>query len=276
MSIASDMSAIHGLSDYHQDFLKLCDIHAPFRGKRVLEIGGHLPRAVVVDQMGAARWTSIVELSYYETVQHEDAIETHGALSDLIRAEDLPPYGIYSGRAEQFPQSLDGQFDVILSIACFEHLDRLPLVLERAHAALVPGGVLFSVFGPLWPYANGHHLHRVTDQAGNFFDFANSPVPFWGHLIMTPPEMYQHLLAHTDSQAAAEIVYNLYHSPCINRLFCEDYMLYAQLSPFAQKNVLYSAGLAPPPEVLAALIARYPGRERFNIDSMGLILRKAD
>ncbi len=147
-----------------------------------------------------------------------------------------------AGRIEQLPAALHGQFDAVFSIATFEHIDRMPLALDAMHAALRPGGRLFALFAPIWSAHDGHHLHDVTDQRGRRFNKKRSPIPPWGHLLLTPPELHAHLLTRTDPAAAAEIVYEVYQAPSINRLFAEDYLRYFQASPFQVDEV---AGMFP-------------------------------
>ena len=43
---------------------------------------------------------------------------------------------------------MEGAFDRIFSIASFEHVHTLGLALEKMHAALAPGGKLFTMFSP--------------------------------------------------------------------------------------------------------------------------------
>jgi hypothetical protein len=130
------------------------------------------------------------------------------------------------------------------------------------------------MFSPIWSAHDGHHLHGVTDKKGNVFSFSNSPIPPWGHLFMRPPEMYQHLLAHTDEEAASEIVYHVYNSPAINRLFTEDYAAYFQQSPFEidRLEATYQANISEEGNNLLKTL--YPGREHFNNNGILAILAR--
>jgi hypothetical protein len=126
----------------------------------------------------------------------------------------------------------------------------------------------------VWSAHDGHHLQGVVDKAGRAFTYHNSSIPPWGHLLMRPPELYRHLLNVTDAEAAAEIVYMVYHSPSINRLFTEDYADYVQASPF---KIVRLDGVFPvdvPADTAAALATLFPGRRHFNNNGILLVLEK--
>jgi SAM-dependent methyltransferase len=173
------------------------------------------------------------------------------------------------------PVALHGRFDAAFSIAAFEHIDRLALTLDGIHAALRPGGRLFAMFSPIWSSHNGHHLPDIRDRSGRQFSFTRSPIPPWAHLLLRPPEMFEHLLAQTDRETAAEIVYYVYHSPHINRLFTEDYVAYARASAFEVERCEATFPQPPPPELQAELERLHPGRTKFRNNGMLLVLKKS-
>src|ERR1039458_7291910 len=93
------------------------------------------------------------------------------------------------------------------------------------------------VYSVIWSSHFGHHLWGVTDKAGNTYYIESSPIPKWGHLLMRPHEMHRYLLDHTDFETADEIVYHVYHSEILNRLFFEDYQAYFAQSKFKKINI---------------------------------------
>ena len=59
---------------------------------------------------------------------------------------------------EEISQDYYGQYDLIFSIACFEHIHRLHQALRVMHQCLSPGGRLFTMNSPIWSAFDGHHL----------------------------------------------------------------------------------------------------------------------
>jgi sulfatase maturation enzyme AslB (radical SAM superfamily) len=149
-----------------------------------------------------------------------------------------------------------------------------PMTLDKIFQALKPGGFLFSMWSPIWSAYNGHHLPTMVDKFGKEMNFGNSPIPPWGHLLMRPPELYEYLLKFTDSESAAKIVYFVYHSPHINRLFTEDYIRFINDSRLEQKEV---TGIFPSPikpEIQRRLEELYPGRKHFANNGLMVVLER--
>jgi SAM-dependent methyltransferase len=270
----------HGLS-YHVPYALEAESQIGLRGKAVIEIGGSLPERFVRDALGVRGWFAIEEMAYWHEMQGSGG--AHGNPPDqgaVRRVADATPgdaaaaYGVFAGRVEELPDTLHGQFDAAFSIAAFEHIDRLALTLDGIHAALRPGGLLFSMFSPIWSAHDGHHLPVIRDRQGREFNFARSPIPPWGHLMMRPPELFQYLLAHTDRETAGEIVYYVHHSPHINRLFTEDYVAYCQQSEFELLRCDATFAAEVPPDLQRELERRHPGYRRFKNNGMLVILRK--
>lgn len=62
------------------------------------------------------------------------------------------------------------QFDIVFSLDAFEHVTDSLGCLRKAHQVLRPGGLLATLFGPLWYSPNGGHMGGFT------------PIP-WVHLL---------------------------------------------------------------------------------------------
>ncbi len=269
----------YGLSYHVPHALDAAEI-VGLRDKVVIEIGGSLPEAFVRDAFGVRAWIAIEELSYWHEIEASGGVQGSppGAVARPVTqalSVDLDAgYGVFSGRVEDLPASLHGRFDVAFSIAAFEHINTLALTLDGAYAALRPGGCLFSLFSPVWSAHDGHHLPSIRDRTGREYDFANSPILPWSHLLLRPPELFQYLLGHTDRETAAEMVYYVSHSPHINRLFSEDYLAYCRASRFAVERCDLVWPLAPPAEIQRELERCHPGRTQFTNSGLLVVLRK--
>lgn len=269
------LQARYGLS-YHVVYAQEAAVRVGLAGKSVIEIGGSLPRGFALDELGAASWIGIEETSYWEEVARAEGAKQGwtGAkpLAEATPGDAAAPYGVLLGRIEDAPPALESRFDIAFSIAAFEHMDRFPASLEGIHRVLKPGGVLFSLFAPLWSAPDGHHLPVIRDAAGRPFD--RGLIPPWGHLLMSPPEMLRHLCTLTDRRTAVEIVYYIYQSPHINRLFPEDYSAFVADSPFRveRMGMLFPAPVTP--DIQARLEKRWPGRSLFGANGMLMILRR--
>jgi len=182
---------------------------------------------------------------------------------------------LLDGAVENSPVALDGQFDIVFSIACFEHLSRMPLALLAMFRLLKPGGLLFSMFSPIWSSHDGHHIPTIIDSTGQKFVFnKNSPISPWEHLICTPSQLFQRLLKKTDNTAAEEIVYYTYHSPRLNRLFAEDYLRYFAISPFKACKIVETFRSPPPKELQAELERYHPGNKYFANNGFLAVLHR--
>ncbi|MBF0371902.1 MAG: class I SAM-dependent methyltransferase [Alphaproteobacteria bacterium] len=259
--------------DYQATFASLAAQEIGLAGQTVLEVGGNLPPGFVFEQLNVKRWIAVQEPTYWSEIGPALKLDV-----PVLPIEECPPldrldrYTVLLGNIEKLPQAMFGQFDRIFSVAAFEHISELGLALRVMRRALAANGALFSMFAPIWSTYDGHHLPEVTDESGHVFSFANLPIPPWGHLLMRPAEMFNHLLGHTDERTASRICYYVYHSPHINRLFHEDYLAYANLSGFGGEVVGFATNPVPP-DVQRRLEALHPGRNRFDSQGLVMVLR---
>ncbi len=273
----------HGL-DYQVAHLATADAIAGIRGKRVLEVGGSLPAELVLGEFGAKQWVGIVKRDWRhrprrpgEPVSEARAeIDRAAQLGDIADAQDLCEHQVLAGAVEDIPDTLAGHFDLIFSTAAFEHFLNFPAALDSMYRALRPGGQLFAMVGPIWSANDGHHLPPITDKSGVEMDFHSSPIPPWGHLLMRPPELYRHLLSKTDAQTAQKIIYDVYHSDFINRLFTEDYASHIQDSPFEVIEIAAAWNIKMDEKLQKALEAAYPGRKHFANNGLRIHLRRPE
>jgi hypothetical protein len=283
MLTASEIASCQQRFDlsYHVNYALDADQVVGLRGKDVLEVGGSLPDGFVRDVLGARRWIGIEEQTYWSEITASGGL--HGTpptaaiprrIADALAVDFEQGYGVFSGRIEELPAALHGRFDIVFSIAAFEHIHKLATTLDGIHLALKPGGRLFTIFAPIWSSARGHHLPRVRDQQGKVFEFNSSPIPLWGHLLMRPEEMFRFLLDHTDRATAAEMVYYVYHSSHINRLFTEDYVAYCHASSLKVERCEAVFLAPPPPETQQRLEQLHPGRVHFANSGLRVVMRK--
>ena len=271
-----------GLS-YHVDNALIGQELVGFAGKRVLEVGGSLPEKFALGYLGAAQWVALEEMNYWTETLSTGLVsgtppEMKAARQPFTSAtvESLQPYNLFHGSIEQLPTALEGQFDMVFSIAAFEHIPRLPLALEKMRMALKPGGKLFSMFSPVWSSHHGHHLPEIRDKAGRQWSFSQSPIPLWGHLLLRPAELLDLLMRSMDADTAREIVYFVYSSPHISRFFLDDYIEFVMRSGFIQHCIIPICHTPPPPppQIQALLQERYPGRTDFVNGGLLLVLER--
>ncbi len=259
---------MEGLKDYQIQFCIETDQKVGFAGKDVLEIGGHLPENFALGTLGARSWTALEDMSYWPEGT-SFPIDFH-SFEDAARSDR--PYRILDGKIENLPAEFHQRFDLIVSVAAFQHIHMLPSALDTMYQALRPNGRLFASFGPVWSAPQGHILPIITDALGRNFSFGQSPLPNWGHLYLSSSEAYLELCKKMDRPTASRIVFQIYTSSRVNRFFIEDYIQFARLSLFATHgglNNIQGSGLIPlPPERQSQLEALYPGRKRFDIRNL--------
>jgi hypothetical protein len=262
------------LLSYHLPYLDLCFRKIPLFGLDVLEIGGALPPSLVIDHLGCNSWTAVEAPSYDEELGeanqfHRNSVEHHRL------SEPGSRYRHFYCNAEELSGDHENQYDLIFSIACFEHINRLPLALERMLSYLKPGGKLFTMHSPIWSAFDGHHLpigipdrfDRQLPEQGYIF----GP---WGHLLQSRSEAYLDLRARFDGAFAEEVIYNTYNSNHINRYFSEDYRVFFDSSGFDTVEYQITFPREPATNLRIALESRFPGYTQFGNNGIFAILQK--
>jgi SAM-dependent methyltransferase len=249
-------------------FLLEMNRHWSLEGKRVLEVGGsNIPKPFLFEVLKARQWIS-VDLVYPENREYWPKQYKHTGVIPISEDIDycvLDQQVILDGGIEKLPPSFAGRFDVVVSMDAFEHIQRFATMLERTYDALKPGGKMLSMYSPIWSSHIGHHLWGVTDKAGRTYYIESSPIPKWGHLLMRPHEMYRYLLDRTDAETADEIVYRVYHSELLSRLFYEDFEAYLAGSRFESVDLKkYTPDVDPDPDTQVRLEKLHPGRKNFS------------
>ena len=267
----SECQAKFNLS-YHILFAYWCQQLVGFEGKDVLEVGGSLPKEFVLDYLKVKSWSAI-ESPDYEVSLKEVGSSSQG--SNLYNVDDyallkfsnknLLNYNFFAANIEDLPTDYHQKYDLIFSIAAFEHIHKFPIALEKMFLALKPKGQLFAVFSPIWSAHDGHHLPPIIEsQQGRTFDFHDSPIPPWGHLLMKPPELCHYLYQFTNKKTADLITYYVYNSNHINRFFTEDYIEFINQSPFKIERIDLIGLVNVQKETQKKLEKLYPGRKQFS------------
>ena len=268
---------------YHVNYANICQDLVGFENLDVLEVGGSLPPDFVFDYLGAKSWTAIETPSYAESLAQASGLTHKGTIIPNIenatelkfRNHQNQRYSFYLENIEDLPEEYFEQFDLIFSIATFEHIHQLSAALEKMFRSLRPGGKLFSMFSPLWSAHDGHHLPEISDRSGQQFNFGKSPIPPWGHLLMTRSEMAEYLYDRTDKETADKIVYFVYQSDHINRYFTEDYQAVINSSPFQTLRLDLTFHTYITNDIDKQLRYLYPRHKHFSNNGILLILEKS-
>jgi SAM-dependent methyltransferase len=174
----------------------------------------------------------------------------------------------------------DGTFDLVTSVAVFEHIGGLPQALAEMRRVLKPGGELVTNFGPIWSCMWGHHLWLKV--GGQLITYSAPPVlPPYCHLLMSQPELEIEARRIYGAQAAPAVADFLANSPSQNRVFLRDYeemfraagfsSLIIKHSPNRRLTELYQPGVTP--QILAALAARY-GDMDYSVAGLSVVATK--
>ena len=269
---------------YHIYYAKTCQDLVSFADKDVLEVGGSLPPEFVFDYLGVKTWTGVETPDYEKSLAEIGGLTHQGTIirnidqiSDLsFKHKQNQRYNFYLDNIENLPETYYCQYDLIFSIATFEHIHKLPQALDKMFFALKPGGKLFTIFCPIWSAHDGHHLPEMTDKQGNNYNFANSPIPPWGHLLMTRGEMAKYLYQKIDKETADQMIYYVYQSNHINRYFTEDYFKAFELSLFTINKLELIFPLNINNSIEEQLKILYPKNNHFANNGILAILEKND
>jgi len=145
---------------------------------------------------------------------------------DLDRAtEKGENYTLMAGDARKLPFE-DNTFDIVTTIATFEHINGIPEALAEIRRVLKPFGTCYISFSPVWTSVCGNHAYSWYPACSNECKAKCLPkdksvveaVPPWGHLYMSPQEMKEHLLSKGfDEVRADNFNAYVYESDILNR-----------------------------------------------------------
>lgn len=171
----------------------------------------------------------------------------------------------------------DASFDIILTIAAFEHIQELDQALLEMHRLLKPGGTIYSFYGPVWSSADGHHLW--FERQGLWYRFSEPEtvrtiLEPYQHLLLDRREMEQKLRQTWDPAATGDFLYQIYDNHHINRLMYADYVQMFQQSGFEIVMVNNYSPVNIDPAVKAQLEHKYGAANDFTCATMEVVLRK--
>ena len=259
---------------YHLNYLQVCQQFVPLRGLDVLEVGGALPASLVIDHLGCNSWTAVEAPAYDQELGA--ANQFHRNLRDQEHQQKhAASYRHLYLDIEAIPEEHFGQYDLIFSIACFEHINRLPQALRVMHRCLKPGGRLSTMHSPIWSAFDGHHLPiGIPTRFGNSKSNQTQILQPWEHLLLTRAQAFRAIRDRFDTEFAEEVIYYTYNSDHINRYFSEDYQLAFDASPFEIEQYQLTFDNQIPAEIEAALRQKHPGYAHFSNNGIFALLKK--
>jgi SAM-dependent methyltransferase len=215
----------------HRKYLEIMDGVVGLRGKRILEVGGCTPAQLVAPYQ-PVRWHCVnLDLSAVEKYNAELAGQHSGGFS--AGAVDILDFGETEC------------YDRVYSINAFEHIHDLEGALERMFNALIPGGYLFALFGPIWSSDFGHHLSIPTPDGRGLHFYENVLLP-WEHLTSSRDALWSRLEGLYGAETASRAVTYIYEYPDLNRLYESDYLSLIAHSNFSEALILRNRhGVAP-------------------------------
>jgi SAM-dependent methyltransferase len=264
----------YSLKSYQTMYVLQVEQEVGFAEKSVLEVGGSLPREFVFEALGVKSWIAIEYIQYYIDAGFEYPGGEVSITFDEIKNGAIPRgYEVINGKIEDLPYHLFSSFDLVFSVATLQHLHAIPAATEKIFQSLKLGGAYCALAAPVWSCYNGHFFNTKKSPTGKEYNYHEScPVPPWGHLLMRPPQMYNHLCRTIDFDTAAAITYEIYNSSRINRFFLEDYLNFLKLSPFSQGHFRPMPPMSIPEDIQAKLEALYPGYQNFSYQGFSFTL----
>lgn len=252
-----------GVSEYQIKALSLMKKRIDFKKKKVLEIGGsNLPSTLVLNDLGVSQWICVDYMPMAFDAQRSKNHYSHEIILPLNENnyKKDSKYQIFDGKAENIPSCFYEEFDVVVSITALEHMSNLMKVLRIISHCLKKKGIFLSYHGPIWSCYCGHHCWVSPDLNFNSLGY----IPEFGHLLLTPPEMYTLLIEYYDKEKVEETIFQIYYSNRINRLFYEDYEKFFLLSNFSKIEINSYYTKQPIKNIQNRLMELYPKYKNFS------------
>jgi len=260
---------IHG---YHQNFLNSFLQYFDPRGKKILEVGGNFNPTVVMEDIGVAQWTAVQDPSFpynQPTPNGESGTNSRGEF------HIGNGYTLVLKDFDQFAQEeIQPSFDAAFSMACFEHVSTLPRMLSNIKRLLKPGGMLYTIFAPIWSGPNGHHFNETLIP--NSLRLGHEQVQLllnpWEHLYLDRTSLVKRHESVYGYDLASEIAHVVYNHPHVNRWHFEDYNHAVSKLSFQWYRLRGLFEADPPEEITSTLDKRYGQSVYKNFRSSGIEL----
>jgi len=227
-----------------------------------------MPSQIVIDFLKANSWTATENPLYDSEV---GKLSNQSKLNQQLEINQR--YKIIYKNIEDIEENYNNSFDCIFSIACFEHISRLPEAFDKMWRLLKPGGKLFSMFSPIWSCYDGHHLYhlKIPERFGFKEKKILSP---WDHILKTRYQLHKELSGKFDRSFADEIIYHTFNNNHINRYFFEDYQYIFENSNFNLDKLFPTYKVDVPEPYQIELERMSPGYKNFSHMGWYLYLSK--
>ena len=197
-------------------------VQSNIKGKNFLEVGGFLPKEIVIDLFQVDSYLSIEGEEYVN--QFELVSETYYEKSD---SKDDNHRQIIADIESVSPERLPVKFDRVFSVACFEHIHDLESALERISSLMSKEGILYTYFAPIYSHFSlGDHGVIDRDLMPDQSD--RNGLHILGSKSQSERLIKVGLKNNVDIQNALGMIH---FDRSINRLYYEDYSRILSESP---------------------------------------------
>lgn len=240
-------------------YLTLADGATGLKNKEVLEVGGCVA-AEEIAPFSPKSWTSI-------DINNK-------RVQAVTSAADSAPFTHSACLMDACNMDLaDNTFDRVYSVNCFEHINGLKSALSEMYRVLKPGGLLFTVFGPIWSSPVGHHTYVETENG--VIHFNDHIFPDWQHLILSEESFTDSLKDKFSDDIRNQIAEYVYESDDLNRLVDGEYYDLISASGFTPILILKNKkGNKLSSSELNELRSKYKGIVDPRTTEILLVLRK--
>ena len=169
---------------------------------------------------------------------------------------------------------LDNTFDSIISVLTIQRIRNLSEVLAEAYRVLKPNGVMYINGTPLWSAKLGaHYTFTVNDI--EYHRQNNRILSDWEHLTSTEEGIRSRLTGIYSNEVIEFLIYDVYTSTHLNRLFPAEIMEIVSNSKFeiVSSELSISDYTDMPNNIKELVKLKYPKFDN-GYDSLDLYLRK--
>lgn len=172
--------------------------------KTVMELGaGNFSRTIALAQRHPDKqfYTTDYEFSELALKNIEAAAALPNVIVSKIDAHDM--------------DYRDGMFDMVFSIALWEHIPHPDKAFREVERVLKSGGYHYFMQAPFWSCAKGHHFHHWDAKI-------MSTIPLYGHLYLDKDEMREVLHKRDAAFDIDHCIHRIYDRVDLSRLTREQ------------------------------------------------------